>query len=163
MPPTTSKTTRKPASRVKTAAKKKTPVAKTAAPTRAAGSASNASVEAFLAALEHPMKRELEAVRKVILGVSPAVREEIKWNAPSFYTTEHFATFNLRAQDRVRLILHTGAKVKAGATRPAVADPEGLLEWLGKDRAMVTLGDSRDVKAKSRALAAILAEWIQHV
>jgi hypothetical protein len=41
-----------------------------------------------------------------------------KWNAPSFRTTEFFATLNLRAKDgvdRVWLVLHLGAKVKDNA------------------------------------------------
>src|SRR5262245_41223578 len=54
------------------------------------------AVIAFLRELDHPLKQEVEAVRQIILGVSPEIREGIKWNAPSFRTTEYFATLNLR-------------------------------------------------------------------
>ncbi len=126
------------------------------------GSRTDPAVVAFLRDLEHPLKEEIEAVRQLILDVGPEVREGIKWNAPSFRTTDHFATFNLRAKDRVNLILHMGAKVKAtAATGVKVDDPAGLLEWLAKDRCIVTLQDGADVRARGAALQAILREWIR--
>ncbi len=122
------------------------------------------AVVAFLRELDHPLKREIESIRKLLLGVSPAIREGIKWNAPSFRTTEYFATFNLRTQDRIRLILHMGAKAKATAkTGVEVADPKGLLEWLAKDRCLVTIRDGKDLQAKRGALKALLREWIRWV
>ena len=54
------------------------------------------SVEAFLATLEHPHKEGVKALRKAILGVDARIREEIKWNAPSFCIEDHFATFRLQ-------------------------------------------------------------------
>ncbi|AKT42502.1 DUF1801 domain-containing protein [Chondromyces crocatus] len=120
-----------------------------------------ATVTAFLDQLDHPLKKEIHVVRQLILGVSPEIREEIKWNAPSFRTTEHFATFNLRTQDRVRLILHTGAKAKKPAQQKGrIEDPEGLLEWLAEDRCLVTLISSADIESKRAALEAILSAWI---
>jgi hypothetical protein len=128
------------------------------------GEQTDPAVVAFLSDLEHPLKQEIEAVRQLILSASPEIREGIKWNAPSFRTTEYFATFNLRTRDRVRLILHTGAKVKATATTGLrVADPAGLLEWLAKDRCLVTLSDAKDIQAKGAALQALLREWIRWV
>ncbi|WP_437675023.1 DUF1801 domain-containing protein [Sorangium sp. So ce131] len=132
-----------------------------AAPLEPGGAQVHPDVIAFLRALDHPRKREIEAVRQIILGVSPEIREEIKWNAPSFRTTDHFATFNLRTKDHVRLILHRGAKVKDTAAKGLeIADPAGLLEWLAKDRCLVTLGDAKDVEAKRAALEAVLRAWI---
>ena len=119
------------------------------------------AVDAFLNDLDHPLKAEVEAVRRIILGADPAIREGIKWNAPSFRTTDWFATLNLR-QDQVWLILHLGAKKKAAAaTGIDIADPAGLLEWLAKDRAVVKFADGADVKAKRAALKAFVREWIR--
>jgi uncharacterized protein YdhG (YjbR/CyaY superfamily) len=130
-------------------------------------SQTNPAVIAFLGKLNHPLKREIEAVRQIILGVSPEIREGIKWNAPSFRTTEYFATLNLRAkdgQDRVWLILHVGAKAKdTRAKGLKIADPAGLLEWLAKDRCLVTFADGKDVQAKRAALQAIVREWIRQL
>jgi hypothetical protein len=125
------------------------------------------AVDEFLARLKHPRKNELEAVRAILLGASPAIREGIKWNAPSFRTTDWFATLNLRAkggEERVWLILHTGAKVKATASAGvSILDPAGLLTWLAKDRALVTFANLADIRAKRAALQTLLRAWIRHV
>jgi len=121
-------------------------------------------VEAFLASLDHPFKPEILAVREIILGADPSITEGIKWNAPSFRTSEYFATFQLRAKEGVQVILHLGAKTRDTAISGiAIADPESLLEWLAKDRASVKLRDLKDIYAKRSALANIVREWIKHV
>jgi hypothetical protein len=117
--------------------------------------------------LAHPLKKELEAVRRLILGANRDIREGIKWKSPSFRTTDYFATTNLRGkagEERVWLILHTGAKVKDNAkSGMTIADPDGLLEWLAKDRCVVTFRDANDVKVKGAALQEIIKQWIEWV
>jgi hypothetical protein len=77
----------------------------------------------FLATLDHPRKKEIFALRKIISGVDPTIGEDIKWNAPSFHTTEHFATFHPRHTDGVQLVLHLGAEpVDPGRSPPCPAD-----------------------------------------
>ncbi|WP_434381073.1 DUF1801 domain-containing protein [Melittangium boletus] len=121
-------------------------------------------MHAFLQALAHPLQTEAKALRALILEVSPDVLEEIKWNAPSFRTTEHFATFNLRSREHLRLVLHLGAKVKATAkTGIQVADPSGLVEWLAPDRGLVTVRDAKDFQRQREALQTLLREWIRWV
>lgn len=120
------------------------------------------AVVSFLKELDHPLKKEIEAVRKIMLGVSPSIQEGIKWNAPSFRTTDYFATVNLRSTDTVQLIFHTGAKVKATATTGLRIDaPTGLLKWLAKDRCMVTLGKGSKIQANRKAFEAIVGQWIE--
>ncbi len=102
--------------------------------------------------------------KKFILNVDPGISEAIKWNAPSFRTTDFFATVNLRSRDCVQLIFHTGARVKATATTGiSIADPAGLLEWLAKDRCLVTLGVGKDIQTRRAAFEAIVREWIRWV
>lgn len=117
-----------------------------------------------MASLEHPLKDAIEAVRRAILGVDLSIQEGIKWNSPSFKTHEWFATVNLRGKngdDRVWLILHAGAKAGPNLkARLANSDPEALLTWLGKDRAMVVFESKADVRGKKPALAAIVRAWI---
>lgn len=126
-------------------------------------SASN-GVGTFLATLDHPAKREVLALRAIILGADDSIREEIKWNAPSFYTTEHFATFHLRHSDGVQIVLHLGAKPRGDLkVRAAISDPEVLLEWRGADRATVTFRDLSDIEKRQRAFLEVLRQWITHV
>jgi hypothetical protein len=73
------------------------------------------AVDRFMAALEHPHKPEIEALRQAICAVDPSIAEGVKWNAPSWRTTDYFATTHLRAKTGFGLILHLGAK----ARRPA--------------------------------------------
>lgn len=116
----------------------------------------------FLRNLKHPLKKEIEAVRKIIRGVSLAIQEGIKWNSPSFRTTDWFATLNLR-EGRVWLILHTGAKAKGNDVRQKLKDPAGILKWLAADRALITFEDGKDLTRKRKALALIVKQWVRFV
>lgn len=112
----------------------------------------------------HPLSKEIQAVCSIILGVSPTIREGVKWNAPSFRTEKDwFATVNLRSKESLQCILHLGAKTRPDSTAFKIADPGGLMNWLGKDRAMVTLGAGRDIPANRKALEAIVRAWIKQV
>ena len=119
-------------------------------------------VDAFMQALDHPHKDAIEALRRIIVHVDPAIREGIKWNAPSFRTGEWFATTHLRAKTGIALILHLGAKVRS-APAPVIDDPARRLEWLGKDRARIAFADVAAVEASRPALEGIVREWVRHV
>ncbi|MBL8094110.1 MAG: DUF1801 domain-containing protein [Anaerolineales bacterium] len=120
-------------------------------------------VEAFLADLQHPHLAELKALRTIILGSDSQIVEGIKWNAPSFRTTADFATFHLRAKKGLQLVLHRGAKRRADADTFAIADPDGLLNWRDRDRAIVTFMSLNEVTARKAALVDILRQWIRQV
>jgi hypothetical protein len=44
-----------------------------------------------------------------------------------------------------------------------IADPDGLLQWLAKERRVVTLKDAKDVEAQKAALRAIVQAWIRQI
>ncbi len=122
-----------------------------------------ADVPAFISGLAHPHEAVILALRKIVLGVDRDIVEGIKWNAPSFRTTEDFATFHLRAKDGVQLVLHRGAKRRPDADTFSITDPSGLLDWRGRDRALVHFSDLKDVAAKKTALVRVLREWVKQV
>ena len=125
---------------------------------------SSAAVDAFMAALDHPFQAEIGLLREILLGADPAIAEGIKWNAPSFRTTEYFATTHLRGKGTVGLILHLGAKSRElprGGL--AIPDPDGLLKWLGKDRAMLEFHSRAEIEAARTALTTLVQAWIRHV
>ena len=114
--------------------------------------------------LEHPHKPAIELLRKLVLGVDPSIREGIKWNAPSFRTSEYFATINLRAKAGVAIILHLGAKAREIPDGEMVIDdPMRLLKWLARDRAVVEFLRDGEIAEKKAALIAVLRQWIKHV
>ncbi|HEX6057456.1 MAG TPA: DUF1801 domain-containing protein [Gemmatimonadaceae bacterium] len=124
----------------------------------------SAEVAALLADLQHPREAEIRALRAIILAAAPGIAESVKWNAPSYATTEHFATFHLRSKAGVQVVLHLGAKARPGVDlRTVVADPAGLLEWRGADRATVTFRDLADIEAKRAAFTAVVRQWLDHV
>lgn len=125
---------------------------------------STKAVEEFMLALEHRFKDEVQAIRSSILGEDPSIAEGIKWNAPSFRTTEYFATTNLREKNGVGIILHLGAKVRDIAPDGMpIDDPEKLLKWLARDRATIVFKDMDDFKAKKAAFLGIIRNWITYV
>jgi hypothetical protein len=124
----------------------------------------SAAVDELMRGLDHPCKAEIEMLRRAVLAVDPSIAEGVKWNAPSFRTTEYFATTNLRAKAGVGLILHLGAKVRdlpPGGL--AIADPAGLLKWLARDRASIEFRTRQEVVERIPALQQVLRDWIRHV
>lgn len=117
---------------------------------------------AFMHALEHPLKAEIEAVRLIILSISPSISEGVKWNAPSFRTEKDwFATIQVREKESLRLILFVGVKKRPDFKQFKLADPNGLVKWLAEDRVMVTLGAGRDIPDNRKALESIVRTWIK--
>lgn len=99
-------------------------------------------------------------IRSVILGASPDIREEVKWNSASYRTTEFFATLNHRSREAVQLVFHRGAKVKDDSKTVKIADPGGLVRWLAKDRCLVTLGAGKASGSHRAAFVRIVRAWI---
>ena len=124
---------------------------------------SSAAVDAFMARLDHPRKADIERLRALILAVDPSIAEGVKWNSPSWRTSEYFATTHLRAKSGLAVILHLGAKVRELPGGFAIDDPDGLLAWLGKDRASASFSDSGDLARKASAFQDLLRQWIRHV
>ncbi|MCQ3933238.1 MAG: DUF1801 domain-containing protein [Chloroflexi bacterium] len=115
---------------------------------------SKQNVDEFMERLDHPFKAEIEAIREILLGVSPCVTEQIKWNAPSFRYRDTIATFNLHAQDYVHLVFHN----------PFIAGIRNdILEGHYPDRRMVYFSDMSEVYAKKPALERVVMELIAHM
>lgn len=108
-------------------------------------------VAVYMAALEHPLKAEIETLRTIIKETDARISERIKWNAPSYYCKEDFLTFNHRMQDKVHLIFHNDAIPKINSA---------ILEGDYKDRRMVYFKDMTDVLAKKTELQRIIVELL---
>lgn len=117
----------------------------------------------FMAALEHPLKAEINALRQIIKAADKRIQEGIKWNAPSFYLKEHFATLKLRPTETVQVVLHTGAKVKSNRQAMKITDPAGLIKWAAKDRGVVTFSSLKDIQSQQAAFTKILKQWIKQL
>lgn len=109
-------------------------------------------VNDWMIKLEHPLKAEIDAVRKIIKESNSTINERIKWNAPSYYSSADIVTFNHRATEHVHLIFHHPTIVKINST---------LLEGDYKDRRMLYLPDMKAVKANKKELQRIINESVQ--
>jgi len=120
-------------------------------------------VAEYMNNLDHPLKKEIEEVRKIILSTNELITEHIKWNAPSFcFNNEDRVTFNLQGNTYFRLIFHCGAKVKDNSIKGYLfEDSTGLLDWVANDRAIIKITDLDDVNAKKEKLAIVITKWIE--
>ena len=122
-------------------------------------------VDAYVAKLKHPLRGVVKELRRIILGTNKEVGEEIKWNAPTFFYAgemkptdpkkykRYIVVFNLFQKDCIRLVFPSGAKVK---------DTSGLLEGDYADgRRLAMFYSTKDVKAKERALRAVISKWLR--
>ncbi|WP_240099143.1 DUF1801 domain-containing protein [Thermomonas flagellata] len=125
-------------------------------------SPSAASVADYIAGLTSPLREDVETLRSAILASAEGIGEEIKWNAPSFYTGEHFATMRLHGKVPLQLILHLGVK-KSSIPRDLIEDPEGLLQWLAPDRACISFPSFGSVSTRVASVQNIVRQWLQHV
>jgi len=57
----------------------------------------NQEVTACLEALNHPLRKEIEALRNIILSADNRLEENVKWNGPN-YCLEH--------ADRITMKIH---------------------------------------------------------
>lgn len=122
---------------------------------------SDPAVTALLNAHKHPLRKEIDTLRTIILAVDPAIAEGVKWNAASFHTTDWFATLNgPRHVKEPMIILHAGAKAKGVVLKDRIPDPDGLIKWLGNDRGQIVFADAADIQKKSAALKRIVKAWI---
>ena len=124
-------------------------------------------VEQWLKPLDRGLRALVQRTREVVLSASPAIGEEIKWNAPSFFFTgemveqdpklyaRYLLNFNVYRADCLRLIL-----LRAGG----LDDPQGILEGDYADgRRLVLLHGMDELQQKAAALRAVLRQQVANI
>ena len=119
------------------------------------------SVSAFLDALQHPRRAEIERLREIVLRARPDLEENIKWNAPNYHIMgQDRLTMKIQPpKSFVLLIFHCGASKQTPPAR-VISDESGLLEWRGNDRAMATFQNMEALENADRTLAKLVQDWI---
>lgn len=108
-------------------------------------------VAAFMTDLQHPLKNVVELLRDVIKQSNSQLKERIKWNAPSYYTTVDLLTFNLKSNNTILLILHNVACTKIKSE---------LLEGDYADRRIIYFKDAEEVDTARKELERIINEYV---
>ena len=109
-------------------------------------------VDVFFASLEHPLKKEMQAVREIICAASTKIEEDIKWGGPSFDYKEPMATFNPRIKDYVAVIFHKGELLQ---------DNSGLLEPAPKGKAYAKFHSMDEVRKNKTKLDKVVKSWVK--
>ncbi|MES2646418.1 MAG: DUF1801 domain-containing protein [Bacteroidota bacterium] len=120
--------------------------------TNASTSNKTEEVDLFMRNLVHPLKDEIEAVRSIIKNANDNIKEQVKWNAPSFFFREDLVTFNPRLQTAVHLVFHHPNIVK-------IQSP--LLEGNYKDRRMMYLENMEKIKTNKIGIETIINSLVQ--
>lgn len=109
----------------------------------------------YMMQLKHPMKAEIEAVRKIIKGVNKEIGERIKWKAPSYYYREHdMVTFNGWAEKNVHLVFH----------HPEIVNIKSpLLEGDYPSRRMTYFNSVKEVKENKKELERVLTALLKKI
>lgn len=109
-------------------------------------------VDDFMAALEHPLKAEMEAVRSIVINASSKIEEDIKWGGPSFFYKEELATFNPRIKNYVALIFHKGQLLNIKSD---------FLETATKGKVYAKFYSMEQVTAHKGLLEKMVRTWIE--
>ena len=117
----------------------------------------------FLSEFADDRKPLVEAVLYAVIEECPDLTETIKWNAPTFCdNSKDRMTIMLHKQDRVGLILHTGARPEEDKKAPPLyQDDTGLLEWNSNIRATLTFRDLTDFSSKRNLFKMAVKRWVE--
>lgn len=108
-------------------------------------------VDEYLLKKNHPLTKEIELIRGIILETDSKIEETIKWSAPTFMYKGNIASFFMNAKKNVSLMFHKGAAIK---------DEFELLKGDGKEGRVAQFKDIKDIENKKEALESVIKEWI---
>lgn len=118
-------------------------------------------VDAFLKDLKHPLIKEIEILRAIILNADSLLEENVKWNGPNFfYKGADRISMRIHPATQLQLILHRGAKVLAPLKEKLIEDNSDLLMWKGNDRAVITFKDMQAITTNEKVLQKIIVKWL---
>jgi hypothetical protein len=121
----------------------------------------NLEVNSFLDGQKHPLRKEIETLRKLILSSNQNLEENIKWNGPNYCLDgEDRITMKVQPPKKIQLIFHRGAKVKEQPKEKLVKEDFGLLDWKGNDRAVATFTSIKEIENAKKHLSTIITEWL---
>ena len=122
----------------------------------------NPEVTKLIESQNHPMEDVINSIRMLILTANSSLSENIKWNGPNYSFNEQ-DRFTLRTQpvNKLQLIFHRGAKVKAQPTERLIKDERGLLTWKENDRAIFEVESIEDVNNNKKYIQFLINEWVK--
>ena len=124
----------------------------------------NEEVSNFLNELNHPLIKEINNLREIILKTKISLQENIKWNGPNYlFNNEDRITMRIQPPKQIQLIFHRGAKVKKQPKNKLINDETGLLLWKENDRAVVSFKTMNEITTNSKNINNWIIQWINAV
>lgn len=122
----------------------------------------NPEVTAFLDALNHPFRNEIELLRNTILETNSGLQENIKWNSPNYsFKNEDRITMRVQPLKQVQLVFHCGAKKQEQPKEKLINTSSNLLLWKENDRAIASFKKPEEVAQNLSDLITIINDWIK--
>jgi len=122
----------------------------------------NKEVSEFLDNLNHPFRKEIEALREIILNSHRDIKENIKWNGPNYTLNgQDRITIKVNPTKSFHLILHTGAKVQQQPAKKILENDYGILIWRSNDRAIADFKKAGDFNKVSVQISEIVKNWLE--
>jgi hypothetical protein len=112
----------------------------------------NPEVDTFVTELGHPLEKEIQAVRRIVLGVDRRITETIKWKSPTFVFEGNIASIEPRSKKQVSLLFHQGAKLPG--KHPKLEGGGGTVRYL-------RFADQAEVAKKRKDLENAVRAWIE--
>lgn len=121
----------------------------------------NMEVDLFLDNLNHPRRKEIDALRNIILNSLDGIIENIKWNAPNYiYDNEDRITMRIMPTKYCQLIFHCGAKVITQPKEKLIVDPAKLLIWKDNSRAVADFKSIEDILSNENVITQLILNWL---
>lgn len=120
-------------------------------------------VNIFLEALDHPFRKEIDVLRRIILAAVPDLKEDIKWNGPNYtYIGSDLITMRVNPPKmQVQLIFHQGHQKKMQPSSRLIDFEENYLTWKENDRAVATFTSIEQIEINELSLSNLIRLWIK--
>ncbi|WP_089684002.1 DUF1801 domain-containing protein [Catalinimonas alkaloidigena] len=121
----------------------------------------NLEVTEFLDTLHHPLRKEIELLREIILEAGSSLSENIKWNGPNYSVDDQDRiTMRVHPPKQLQLIFHCGAKKQEQPKERIIQTDSNLITWKENDRAVVTFKNMFEIKNGKTDLSSIVNLWL---
>jgi hypothetical protein len=122
----------------------------------------NNEVTTFLDQTNHPLRKEIELLRTIVLNAVPGLTENVKWNGPNYcFENEDRITMRIHPPKQTQLNFYRGVKKLTQPNDKIIDDNSRLLDWKENDRAVASFKDINDIEKSKSDLEAIVNKRIQ--
>lgn len=122
----------------------------------------NEDVTTFLDGFSHPLRKEIEQLRRLIMSSNNNLAENVKWNGPNYSSIKgDRITMKIYPPKQIQLIFHLGAKVQEQPDRRRISGDNGFLDWKTNDRAVVSFKSIEDINSREAVLIEIINAWLK--